>query len=93
MRPQESAPLTVDDLDLLCDRFRSGTPVRATTPHGSYTFDVVAVEQDEQGRVLLRLSDAEPSHGQKIGYARKHGHLWDDPCTSMCPSARSEVDG
>lgn len=47
--------LAVDDLDLLCDRFASGTPIRATTAHGTHVFDVVAVEEDEMGRVLLRL--------------------------------------
>lgn len=64
-----SPALTVDDLDLLCDRFRSGTAVRATTPHGTHVFDLVGIEEDEQGRVLLRLAPDESKSTERLPHA------------------------
>lgn len=37
------------------DQFPFGAKVTATTPHGTYTFDIDGVEQDDKGDAVLKL--------------------------------------
>lgn len=47
-------------LRLIAAQRRGVGKVRATTPHGTYTFEITAVEVDDEARVAtLRLAEVE----------------------------------